>query len=274
MTRATSVVAAALLTAAALALLVGPARSAALERRAGAAMGPARWRRGWPTGRPALLLVAAAGAAAGSPAGPVAAALGATAATLGRHRWRRGREAAERGRRRSAEVEVLAALSAELRAGRQSGPALAAAQAVAAPALALALTSARSAAAGGGDVALALRQEPDDGGGLTQLAAAWQVSLGTGAPLAEVVSRVEAELRAVSTLQLKADVELAGARATGGLLASLPALGVILGQAMGAHPLHILLHTRVGAACTACGLVLELAGMAWVARLTGAAVRR
>jgi len=252
-TRATSVVAAALLAAAALALLVGPARSAALERRAGAAMGPARWRRGWPTGRPALLLVAAAGAAAGSPA---------------------GREAAERGRRRSAEVEVLAALSAELRAGRQSGPALAAAQAVAAPALALALTSARSAAAGGGDVALALRQEPDDGGGLTQLAAAWQVSLGTGAPLAEVVSRVEAELRAVSTLQLKADVELAGARATGGLLASLPALGVILGQAMGAHPLHILLHTRVGAACTACGLVLELAGMAWVARLTGAAVRR
>lgn len=238
----------------------------------------ARWRPGsWPTGRGAVLAAAAGAAVAGAWAGPVASVLAGAAAAVAVHRWQHSRAVAQRVRRRAAEVELLAALVAELRAGRQAQSALSAVQAVADASLGDALAAARAAAATGGDVGAALRSgtEPDvtrDGHStLHRLAAAWQVSAVAGAPLAEVVERVQAELRAVTDLQAKAEVELAGARATGGLLALLPVLGVVLGQAMGARPLHVLLDTPVGAICSACGLALELAGLSWVGRLTGGA---
>jgi len=258
---------AALVAGAAVVLLIRSDRLGWLARR-----GSTTGSLSWPAGRRAVFAAAAVGAAGGALAGAVACVLIGAAAAVVAHRWQQRLAAAQLSRRRSAEVELLAALAAELRAGRQSGSALALVEAVAGTGLGDALADARAAAAAGGDVAAALRDGAPEGGTLARLAAAWQVSVVAGAPLAEVVARVEAELRAVAAVHEKADAELAGARATGGLLAMLPLLGVGLGQAMGARPLHVLLDTPVGALCSGAGLALELAGLAWVQRLTGGAV--
>jgi tight adherence protein B len=237
----------------------------------------ASWRLGKPK-RPSARLamcaeVCGVGCAAGLIAGPVAAVLGAAAGALLVHRMRTARATIARASALVAEVEALAGLAAELRSGRHPGAALAGVEAPPGSALDAALAGARAAATFGGDVAAALRQRADPGGMLDRLAAAWQVSESTGAPLATVAERVQAEGRATIALQERAQAELAGARATGGLLAVLPLLGVGLGQAMGGHPLNVLLHTPVGALCAGCGLALEFAGLSWVTRLAANASR-
>ncbi|MFD0528964.1 type II secretion system F family protein [Kitasatospora arboriphila] len=65
--------------------------------------------------------------------------------------------------------------------------------------------------------------------------------------------------------------ELAGSRATVALLAALPVFALLLGTALGAHPLSTLLHTPAGLACLAVGAVLETTGLLWTARIVRAA---
>jgi tight adherence protein B len=60
---------------------------------------------------------------------------------------------------------------------------------------------------------------------------------------------------------------LAGARATTGLLACLPALGLLLGTALGADPLRVLLHSAAGLACLVVGGALEGTGLWWALRI-------
>lgn len=223
-----------------------------------------------PTG-PALELLFAllSGGAATVLGGPVAGVAGAVVAAMVRRGLGTARATRVAASRRSAEVELLAALASDLRAGRHPALALGALDVAAGGALHATLTEARAALALGGDVGAALRRGAHDAGSaIGRLAAAWQVSEGSGAPLADLLSRVEADVRAVARLHQSADVELAGARATGALLAALPLLGVVLGQAMGAAPVHALLHTPLGAGCVLSGLILEVAGLVWIGRLT------
>ena len=63
------------------------------------------------------------------------------------------------------------------------------------------------------------------------------------------------------------EAELAGPRATAGLLAVLPLGGLLLAAGLGADPVHQLLHTPLGAACAVLGVGLDLLGLAWTARL-------
>jgi len=65
---------------------------------------------------------------------------------------------------------------------------------------------------------------------------------------------------------------MAGPRASGAALAALPALGVLLGEAMGAHPLHILFANSLGQALLAAGTILICLGLRWINRLTSQAV--
>jgi tight adherence protein B len=51
------------------------------------------------------------------------------------------------------------------------------------------------------------------------------------------------------------------------MLAGLPALGLLIGTALGAGPLHVLLHTGAGLGCLAAGGVLEGLGLWWVRRI-------
>lgn len=101
-----------------------------------------------------------------------------------------------------------------------------------------------------------------------RLAAAWDLARGTGAPLAELLDRLQDDLTDRERLRRKADAQTAAARMTAVLLALLPVAGIALGYGIGADPLRILWHTTIGALCTVVALALQLAGVTWTGRLT------
>jgi tight adherence protein B len=103
------------------------------------------------------------------------------------------------------------------------------------------------------------------------VAAAWRVSASSGASLSEVLDRVETDLRADIAHLRMVDAELAGPRATAMLLAALPVLGLGLGSTMGAHPVHVLLHTLPGQLAMVIGVGLDALGVWWTGRIIGSA---
>lgn len=219
-----------------------------------------------------VLVVGACGVVVAGVAGPVAGLLATVCSAVLGEGLRARRAAAAALARRSAELELLSALAAELRAGRHPAAALAAVPAPADAGLESALAAARATAALGGDVGASLRRGATSSA-LAKLAAAWQLSEDCGAPLADLLAQVATDLRSTVELHRTADVELTGARATGLVLAVLPLLGVALGAAMGANPMKVLLHSSAGAGLVVAGLVFETAGLAWVRRLTNGARR-
>ena len=181
----------------------------------------------------AVVVATVAAVALGGPvAGVAAAAYGALAArAVVRHRARR-----ERSADRTRLLDALGAAAADLRAG------LPVTRALPAPGPA---------------------QDPL----WSRVTAASVVAERTGAPLADVIERIEADARSADRAEAAAAAQLAGARATAWLLAGLPAGGIALGYAIGADPLAVLLHTPVGAACAVGAVALQLAGLAWANRL-------
>lgn len=103
--------------------------------------------------------------------------------------------------------------------------------------------------------------------------AATRLAERTGAPLADLLERIEADTRAMDRGQAAAAAQAAGARATAWLLAGLPVGGIALGYAIGTDPLDVLLHTTIGAACAIGAVLLQVAGLAWADRLAGAGSR-
>jgi tight adherence protein B len=195
----------------------------------------------------AAVAAAAAGAAAGPVAAVVAAAYGAvvTGSVLGRRR------AGRLGRDRVAVLDAIATLAADLRAGLSP----AAAMAEALPALNVSSGAERSLARS-----------------LGRLSAAWQLSERLGAPLADLLDRVEADLRAAERVRLSVAAQTAGAQATTWVLAALPLAGVGLGYGMGVDPARSLLHTPLGAGCAFGALALQCAGLAWASLLVRGAI--
>jgi tight adherence protein B len=209
---------------------------------------PARWtrlmgarRRGprWPAallgGRALVGYIAIGAAGAVVLAGPVAAlAVGGYGALAIRALGRR-RAAHAAARQRARTVDALCALAADLRAGLPP--------AATTPA---ALDDPRVAELAG---------------------AAWTLAEQTGAPLADLVERIEADLRAADRARSSGAAQAAGARATAWLLAGLPVGGIALGYGIGVDPLAVLLHTPVGAACAVGAIVLQVGGLTWADRL-------
>ncbi|MFI2761269.1 type II secretion system F family protein [Streptomyces echinatus] len=170
----------------------------------------------------------------------------------------------DRERRADAVIALCGALAGEVRAGRQPGAALLRA-ARDSGGLGDAQAAVVAAARFGGDVpgALAAAARQQGAEGLLGLAACWRVAVDQGAGLAAGLDRLEAALRAERDQRADLRAQLAGARATAVLLAALPALGLLLGTAMGADPLRVLLHSGAGLGCLAAGAVFETAGMWW-----------
>ncbi|MEU9098947.1 type II secretion system F family protein [Streptomyces sp. NPDC048361] len=193
---------------------------------------------------------------------------GAVAVPLVGRRLRAGQRERSRARRADEVIAWCAAVAAELRAGRQPGPALVAAARETA-ALGAAAAPVVAAATFGGDVPAALRSAAREPGaeGLAGIAACWQVAVDGGAGLASGLERLENALRAEREQQDALRSELAGPRTTVLLLALLPALGLVLGTAMGASPLRVLLHSPAGFGCLLVASVLETAGVCWAARI-------
>jgi tight adherence protein B len=236
-----------LLLAAALVAAPRPAiATARLRVLIPAASRTASWRIGPPTGRTGVIAVASAGSAAGfaliAMSGPGGVLLpgiaGAVAgATVGRvvttALARRSRD-----RVAAAQVDSVAALAAEIRAGQRPEAALDATGAGAVPEV---------------------------------LDALWALSERSGAPVATVLDRLEDDLRARTRRRQAVATELAGARSTAALLAGLPALGVALGAAMGSTPLAVLFGTTTGQLALVAGVALDSAGVLWTARIVSAA---
>lgn len=210
----------------------------------------------------AAVVVALAAAATGL-AGPVAGLLiagytGLAARGLHQHRLRQAHAAA-----RADLLERLAVAASNLRAGLPPMAALAAAEAGTSrphpPSAASSPPASSSPPATGSGPTAALS---------ARLAAAVRLAERTGAPLADVLERIEVDGRSADRARAAAAGQIAGARATTWLLAGLPLGGVGLGYAIGADPLAVLLHTPLGVVCAVTAIGLQLAGLAWSARIT------
>lgn len=220
-----------------------------------------RWRPEWWAPVAGLLLAVLGGSAL-----PVVA--GAAGVPLLR-RARRAAETRRAGERRGdAVIALCAALAGEVLAGRQPGEALQWA-ARDSGGLGEAQPVVLAAARFGGDVprALALAARSPGAEGLLGLAACWRVAVDQGAGLAAGLDRLEAALRAERDQRADLRAQLAGPRATVVMLAGLPVLGLLLGAALGADPLHVLLHTGAGLGCLLVGGVLEGVGARWALRI-------
>ncbi|SCE83524.1 tight adherence protein B [Micromonospora coriariae] len=188
-----------------------------------------------------LLLVGLVGAGVGAAvAGPVAAVAVGGYGTLAMRallRWRANRHA-ERIRRRG--LDQLCGLAADLRAGLPVPPA----------------------------IEIPTVSGPDGLDRLAQLtSAAVRLADRTGAPLAELVERIEADARATDRGLSAAAAQAAGARATAWLLAALPIGGIGLGYGIGVDPVAVLLHSTVGGVCAVLAVVLQVIGLLWAERL-------
>ncbi|MGY0485807.1 type II secretion system F family protein [Streptomyces sp. WG-D5] len=191
-------------------------------------------------------------------------------AVPGAGRLRRAR-VARRGKERRGEavIRLCGLVAGEVRAGRQPGEAL-----VVAVRGSGALTGAGSAAVVaaarfGGDVPEALGVAAREPGaeGLHGLAACWRVAVDRGAGLASGLERLADALRAERDQRGDLRAQLAGPWSTTVMLAALPVFALLLGAAMGARPLRVLLHTWPGIGCLVVGGALEAAGMWWAARI-------
>lgn len=136
------------------------------------------------------------------------------------------------------------------------------------------LSAVASAARMGADVPQALRTLAllPGAAGLTELAAAWQVSSRSGAGLAGVLDRMSGAMREQEDILRETAAAVAPARATAHLLGVLPLVGLGLGTALGGDPMHVLFGTPVGTVLLVLGASLSLAGVLWVEHLVNAAV--
>jgi tight adherence protein B len=191
-------------------------------------------------------------------------------------RWRSLRRLAARpnpSRRaetwRRASIELCQALSAELAAGRTPGEALTRAIGAVDFPDPDALRPLMAAARDGGDISAALISvAPERGGeGLRRLAACWNVGTSAGAGLATLVERVGNTLRTAEAHHHDVAAQLAGPRTTARMLAVLPVLGILMGGALGMHPLNFLFGSLPGFACLAAGVALDACGLWWTQQM-------
>jgi tight adherence protein B len=108
---------------------------------------------------------------------------------------------------------------------------------------------------------------------LLPLGRAWRVAADTGAPLAGVVERVAGDVTGRIALRRDVTAAVAGARSSAFLLAVLPVLGVLLGTAMQANPVHVLFGSSAGRMLCLAGVLLDACGVAWTHRLAAKAQR-
>lgn len=105
-----------------------------------------------------------------------------------------------------------------------------------------------------------------------RIAIAWRVAEKHGLALAELLDAARSDLLGRMRFRSRTESALAGARATGAVLAGLPLLGLVLGQLMGASPVRVLLGGGFGGALLIAGTVFACAGLLWTDAITGRVV--
>lgn len=120
----------------------------------------------------------------------------------------------------------------------------------------------------GGDVERTLRELRQPSLDTERLARAWRVSAKHGVALADVLDATRRDLEEQSAFARQVNARMAGPRASAAVLAGLPVLGLLLGEASGARPLHVLTGTAAGQVLLVLGAVFLAAGLWWTRRIT------
>ncbi|MGI9062567.1 MAG: type II secretion system F family protein [Pseudonocardiaceae bacterium] len=251
------------------AVLAWPAAAARSRMRRPAAA--AWWVPSFGAGVP---VVACAGALGAVLAGVGGALAGVAASATAWRRWRARGKRRDRTAAATGLVDALGLLVAELRAGTHPAAAADAAGRDAHPGAAAALGTAAAAARLGGDVPAVLRgvAAPALQPWLGRIADAWTLADRHGVPLADLLEAVRVDVEHRARFAAEVDARLAGPRATAAVLAGLPVLGLLLGQAIGADPLRVLAGTGAGQVLLVVGTGLACTGVSWSARIVGGAV--
>ncbi|MFN8071732.1 MAG: hypothetical protein U0R66_07995 [Mycobacterium sp.] len=185
--------------------------------------------------------------------------------------WRRRRGVE---RRRRAEGRAMAAalevLIGELRVGAHPVRAFTVAAVEAPGAVGIALQQVAGRAHLGADVAaglLAAEQNSTVPAYWRRLAIYWELAAQRGLAMSVLMRTAHLDVVERQRFADRIRAALAGARATAVILAGLPGVGVVLGQAIGAHPVRFLLGGGLGGVLLVVGVALVAAGLAWSERI-------
>lgn len=197
----------------------------------------------------------------------LAAAVVAATAGLRMYRSRRARCAIEETRTLEAALDVLVG---ELRVGAHPVRAFAVAADETAGPVAAALRGVAARARLGADVTAGLRAAARSSAQPMhwhRLAVCWQLAGEDGLAIATLMRTGQRDIAERHRFSARVYSGMAGARATAVILAGLPALGVMLGQLIGAHPLSFLLGGHLGGWLLLAGSVLACGGLLWSDRI-------
>jgi tight adherence protein B len=210
-------------------------------------------------------------------AGVGGALAGAVAALVVRQRRAARRAARDRATAAEQLAAAVARITDELRAGSHPAAALSGTDADGPHARAVLAPAAVAARLGDGIVP-ALRRggtgRPEISADVERIATAWALAERHGIPLADLLGRAHEDIRWRVRFAATVRAQLAGPRATAGVLIMLPVLGIGLGQLIGADPLGVLRGGPLGQVLLVIGVVLLAAGSAWSERIIGSAVPR
>lgn len=198
--------------------------------------------------------------------GPVGAVSAALLFAAGWHHRRISVRAKAETAAAHAMAEAIGVLVAELRAGAPTELAAECAAADSTGEAAAAMRTLAGTARLGGDLPMRGPGAPDPD--RQALAKAWSLSRRHGLPLADLLDAVRRDILATARFVTRVGASMSGPRASAAVLAALPGLGLLLGEAMGAGPVHVLTGTGIGQLMLVTGSVLILTGVAWSARLT------
>lgn len=104
-----------------------------------------------------------------------------------------------------------------------------------------------------------------------RIAAYWQLAETHGLAIATLMNTAQRDITERQRFASQVDAGMAGARTTAAVLAVLPALGLGLGQLIGAAPLRFLFSAGWGGWLLVVGIGLSCAGLLWSDRLTSGA---
>lgn len=116
--------------------------------------------------------------------------------------------------------------------------------------------------------AVRLNGEPSGPDAPPALVDAWILASRFGLPMADVLDAAQREVEAGIGFGRRLKAKMAGPRASAAVLAALPLVCVLFGQAMGADPIRVFTATGAGQLLLVLGSVLIWAGTAWCRLLT------
>lgn len=182
----------------------------------------------------------------------------------------RRRHRAVSGRRRRDEAQAIAAaletVVGELRVGGHPLRAFAVAAADCGGEVGAALETVVARVGLGGDVVSALRAVATRSAvpsSWNRIAICWSLAAEHGLGMAALMRAAQRDIIERSRFSDRMAAGLAGAKATAGILAALPLIGVVLGQLIGADPIHFLFDGGTGGWFLLAGIGLICAGIVW-----------